>query len=72
MVDDLNAGLLQGDEKAQAEIFANNFDHYISINTDYEGYMNQPVEVDARHYGEIAERQFKEFGEKIDKIFFDA
>ena len=72
MVDDLNAGLLQGEEKAQAEIFADNFDHYINIDTDYKRYRNQPVEVDARHYGEIAQRQFEEFGEKIDKIFFDA
>ena len=36
----------------------------------HEAYSSQPVEVDARHYGEIAQRQFEEIGEKIDKIFF--
>lgn len=72
MVDDLNAGLLQGNEKAQAEMFADNFSHYKSLDSDFDGYWNQAVEVDARHHGEAAKKQFEEFGEKINKIFFDA
>lgn len=72
MVDDLNADLLQNGERVQAEIFAENFRNYKKPEIHgHEAYSSQPVEVDARHYGEIAQRQFEEIGEKIDRIFFD-
>ena len=72
MVDDLNADLLSGEERVQAETFAENFRNYKTVKKHgHEAYSSQPVEVDARHYGEIAQRQFEEIGEKIDKIFFD-
>ncbi len=72
MVDDLDADLLSGEERVQAETFAENFRNYKTVEKHgHEAYCSQPVEVDARHYGEIAQRQFEDFGEKIDKIFFD-
>ena len=72
LVDDLEAGLLLGEEKAQAEIFAYNFDHYKRPRQHgYKAYREQPVEDDAFKYGEIAEKQFEELGKKNDRIFFD-
>mgnify|MGYP006916028893 CR=1 FL=1 len=71
MVDDLNAGLLQGEEKAQAEIFRNNFRNYTSPDLDHARYMAQPVEADAYRIGDAAQKQFVDNGKKIDSIFFD-
>ena len=72
MVDDLNANLLKGEEKAQAQVFADNFAHYRRPRDDgFDAYWKQPVEVDARKAGEAAQKQFEENGKKIDNIFFD-
>ena len=70
IVDDLNAGLLQGEERTQAEIFRNNFRNYTDIDLDYARYMAQPVEVDAYQVGDAAQKQFEQNGKKIDNIFF--
>ena len=67
LIEDLDAGLLNGEEKIQAEIFKDNYAHYVKDGFEY---FNQPVEVAARKKGEAAAKQFKENGEIIDKIFF--
>mgnify|MGYP006916030944 CR=1 FL=1 len=71
MVDDLNAGLIQGEQKAQAEIFRDNFRNYTSPDLDHARYMAQPVEADAFRVGDAAQKQFEQNGKKIDHIFFD-
>lgn len=70
MVDDLNKNMLQGEEKAQAQIFADNFARYNCPEKGIDAYFKQPVEVDARKAGEAAQKQFDENGKKIDNIFF--
>ncbi|WP_203338076.1 hypothetical protein [Nocardioides limicola] len=40
-----------GISRGQAEIWRDNFDNYISSGTDFQGYLDQPVEVDAREAG---------------------
>lgn len=70
MTDDLNASLLKGEEKAQAEIFADNFAHYSRPEDNFWAYWEQPVEVDARRAGEAAEKLFEKNEEKINRIFF--
>ena len=70
MVDDLDAGLLQGEEKAQAEIFRDEFSHYHAPEQGFDKYYNQEVEADARRAGEYAQKQYEEFGKKTRYIFF--
>lgn len=72
LVDDLKAGMLEGEEKAQAQIFKDNFaDYKTREKHGYKAYREQPVEDDAYRVGDAVAEQFKKNGERIDHIFFD-
>ena len=70
MAEDLDKGLLQGEEATQAQVFKDNFANYKSPKDGFDAYYEQAVEVDARKAGEGAQKQFVDNGKKIECIFF--
>lgn len=52
LVEDLEAGKLTNPEEIKmAKTFQHNFKNQVNSSVDYDGYFNQPVEVDARRAG---------------------
>jgi hypothetical protein len=55
-----NAQFPQGITLDQVKIWAHNFDNYIPPEDDFEAYRKQPVEVDARDFGNKRAREYVE------------
>ena len=69
LIQKLKANELFGEDKAKAQQYAYEFQHYISPDKDLEGYLAQTIEHEAHNIGNNIRNQFNQHAHNINSIF---